>query len=166
MIPVCGHLIQDIKAFDTAAATRPVSGRVADDFNAYESLVQLLQAGIAGIMRCYKVLKNAKNSLSKNAIFVVSYGETFFTQQKWHLTSGNIPQLCAGYTKFQTFFAKAAKMAYFTFTFSREMSFIMEGVATAIKMTDKMHKWAAGFMQIYEISDFFCKSGENAAFYP
>ena len=42
--------------------------------------------------------------------------------------------------KYQIFFKKAAKMAYFTFTFSKEMSFIMEGIATAIKMTDKLHK--------------------------
>lgn len=96
MIPVCGHLIPNKKAFDTAAATHPVSGRVADDFNANGSLVQWLQAGTEDFMRCYKVLKNAKNSLSKNAIFVVSYGETFFTQQKWYLTSGNASPLCAG----------------------------------------------------------------------
>ena len=42
MIPVCGHSVPNIKNIDIAAATRPVSGRVADDFNAYGSLVQLL----------------------------------------------------------------------------------------------------------------------------
>ena len=82
MIPVCGHSVPNVKNIDTSVTTRPVSGRVADDFNAYGCLVQLLQANITEYMSCYKVLKNAKISLSKNAIFVVSYGETFFTQQK------------------------------------------------------------------------------------
>ena len=36
MIPVCGHSVPNGKTFVTAAKTRPVSGRVADDFNAYE----------------------------------------------------------------------------------------------------------------------------------
>ena len=34
MIPVCEHLMPNIKAFDTTVMTRPVLGRVADD-NAY-----------------------------------------------------------------------------------------------------------------------------------
>ena len=73
MIPVCGHSVPNVKTIDTAAVTRPVSGRgrVDDDFNDCESIVQLLQAVNVGFIRYYKFLKNRRNCLSKIAIFVV-----------------------------------------------------------------------------------------------
>ena len=113
MIPVCGHLIPNKKAFDTAAATRPVSGRVADDFNANGSLVQWLQAGTEDFMRCYKVLKNAKNSLSKNAIFVVTYEGTFSGSAKMTPDFRKYTAVVCRIYKISDFFRKSRKNGVF-----------------------------------------------------
>ena len=67
--------------------------------------------------------------------------------------------------KYQIFFKKAAKMAYFTFTFLREMSFIMEGGCNSNKDDRQTAQVSCLILCRYtKFQTFFAKAAKMAHF--